>query len=175
MKEIEKKYKVVKIPENAIGKEKRIVQSYIYYDGITTIRKRMTKQDEVEKYFYTIKTKVDIEQENTMTEIETTISKEQYESLKIVEDTNEINKTRIIIELEEGLKAELDIFHGEYEGVVTVEVEFENEEMMKKFNPPDWFGEELDPKEFSNRRMTQLEGSEKKEFLDFFKKAEPKM
>ena len=38
---------------------------------------------------------------------------------------------------------EIDIYQGKLLGYVRAEVEFKNEEKMKKFNPPDWFAEEI--------------------------------
>ena len=37
----------------------------------------------------------------------------------------------------------LKIYHGDYEGLVRIEVEFEHEELARQFVSPPWFGEEI--------------------------------
>ena len=54
-----------------------------------------------------------------------------------------ITKTRYKIPLENGRKAELDIFHGYLEGLQFVEVEFDSTEQAVNFQPPEWFGEDV--------------------------------
>ena len=59
-----------------------------------------------------------------------------------------IEKHRYKIEYK-GLVWEVDEFHGMNEGLVTAEIELENEE--QKFDIPDWVGEEItdDPKYYN--------------------------
>jgi CYTH domain-containing protein len=45
--------------------------------------------------------------------------------------------------IENGRICELDVYLGKLAGYARVEVEFENEEDMKDFTPPDWFGVEI--------------------------------
>lgn len=52
-------------------------------------------------------------------------------------------RTRYYIPLDGGLTAELDIYHGSFEGFALVEVEFVNEKQRKEFTVPDWFGDDI--------------------------------
>ena len=56
---------------------------------------------------------------------------------------NTIEKTRYCIPIGLGFTAELDVFHGELNGLVLVEVEFPCEIEMASFTPPDWFGKNV--------------------------------
>ena len=48
-----------------------------------------------------------------------------------------------VIPEKDGLFIELDVFHGEYEGVLLAEVEFPTEEAANAYTAPDWFGEDV--------------------------------
>ena len=170
-KEIERKYTIKYLPENIkIEKIIQIVQDLIYRDEITTIRlrKAIINKEEI-KYIYTIKQKP--EQLDEMLaqrfEKERYITKEQYEKLVKNKITNTIEKTRINIPIVGKLKAEVDIYYGYLDGLLTLEVEFENEEQAKNFKKPEWFGEELSYKEFSNTKLSKMT---KEEFLSKFTK-----
>ena len=68
----------------------------------------------------------------------------------VKEVSSEITKTEDVNEMEvevipekDGLFIELDVFHGEYEGVLLAEVEFPTEEDANAYTAPDWFGEDV--------------------------------
>ena len=65
-------------------------------------------------------------------------------------------KKYIKIPLNNELMAELDLYNGKLEGLLTVEVEFPNKEELKKFSKPNWFGENLDKKIFSNANLSKM-------------------
>ena len=44
---------------------------------------------------------------------------------------------------EHGFVIELDVFHGEYEGLVMAEVEFPSEEVAVEYEGPEWFDDEV--------------------------------
>lgn len=51
---------------------------------------------------------------------------------------------------------ELDVFSGEYEGLMLAEVEFSSIEDAEHFAPPDWFGEDVTfSGEYQNSRLSQ--------------------
>ena len=54
-----------------------------------------------------------------------------------------ISKTRYKIPDEHGFVIELDVFHGEYEGLVMAEVEFPSEEVAVEYEGPEWFDDEV--------------------------------
>lgn len=94
------------------------------------------------------------------------ISAECYRHLLAKCDNGRISKTRYRIDLRSymrdglyvGLVAELDIFHGQNEGLLLVEVEFPDTQTANSFIPPDWFGEDVsqDPR----YRNSYLSGTE---------------
>jgi CYTH domain-containing protein/CHAD domain-containing protein len=64
-----------------------------------------------------------------------------------------IHKTRYRLSLGEHT-AELDVFHDNLHGLVLVEVEFDSEEAMVAFEPPEWFGSEVtDDVSYSNASL----------------------
>lgn len=90
------------------------------------------------------------------TEIETNISAEVYEILSLLVKEKFINKTRYEIELENDIVAELDIYHGDLDGLVTVEVEFKSEVQLSKFIVPEWFGKEITrDKRYKNKNLAR--------------------
>lgn len=71
------------------------------------------------------------------------LNKTAYEHLLEKADGIVISKTRYILPEKDGLKIELDVFHGEHDGLILAEVEFPNEKMANSYCPPDWFGEDV--------------------------------
>lgn len=171
-KEIEKKFSVINIPNiknNEENKVYKIIQQYIYQDNFTAIRKRkiIDYYNKNSTYVYTVKTKGNIENDNAMYEIETNILEEEYN--RVQDSDNVVEKIRIEIPINNNLIAELDIYYGKLEGFITVEVEFEDENEMKKFIKPQWFGKELDKKDFSNAILSKLS---REQFLSLISKEE---
>lgn len=172
-KEIERKYEMKCMPENIeIEKIEDIEQAYIYHDKYTTIRLRKNKITEKDgkqeiNYIYTVKTKGDIQYKDTemaeVYEIESNITKEDYENILEKQIGNTIRKTRIVVPIENNLKVEIDIYYDYLQDFLTAEIEFANIEEANKFNKPDWLGEEIGHKEFSNRRLSRMN---QKEFRD---------
>lgn len=163
--EIERKYAVNSLPKDLkIEKAVNIEQAFIYRDENTHIRIRKIQEtypNNNTKYIYTVKTKGDIQYNNKYDigkkyEIENEIEKEEYEKLKPRKISNIINKTRIVIPIQENLKVEIDVYKDYLEGLLTAEVEFSNEEEARNFQEPNWFGEELGHKELSNRKLSEM-------------------
>lgn len=177
-KEIERKYAVKYIPKDfKIEKIIYIKQAFIYRDKLTLIRVRDIKEKyptENQKYIYTLKTKGDIEYNNDYNiakkyEIENEIPKEEFEKLIKKPISNIIEKTRITIPIENNLKVEIDVYYDYLEGLLTAEVEFQDEEQANNFQKPDWLGEELGFKKLSNRKLAEMTKEEwKKEVTKEF-------
>lgn len=177
-KEIERKFAIKYLPkELKIESIVYIKQAFIYRDNLTHIRIRDIKENYPENkqtYIYTLKTKGDIKDKSNIGnryEIENEISKEEFEKLIKNKICNVIEKTRIKIPIENNLKAEIDIYYEYLEGMLTLEVEFPNEELANNFQKPDWFGEELGYKTLSNRKLSQMTKEEwqskvTKEFIE---------
>ena len=169
--EIERKYQVKYLPENIkIEKVTNIKQCFIYNDKITLVRLRKitTLNDNSApktEYIYTVKTKGDIEYKKDdelgkKYEIENNITEKEYSKLLERKISNSIDKTRIVVPIKDNLKAEIDIYYGYLEGLLTLEVEFENEVEANSFVKPDWFGEELGYKVLSNRKLSEMSKEE---------------
>ena len=89
-------------------------------------------------------------------EYELELTSRQFEGLKEKCSGQFIDKTRYIYPLENGLKAEVDVFGGAQQGLILAEVEFLSEDGMREFQKPEWFGEDVsqDPR-YHNSNMTR--------------------
>lgn len=165
-KEIERKYAIKYLPDDIkIETIKNIEQVFIYRDENTIIRIRKMenklKDSEAIEYIYTVKTKGDIQYDNSYNigqkyEIESNITKEYYEELLPRKISNRITKTRIVVPIQNNLKVEIDIYYDYLQGLLTAEVEFPSEEEANGFDKPDWLGEEIGYKELSNRKLSEM-------------------
>ncbi len=161
-KEIERKYAIKYLPEDIkIEKIQKIEQVFIYRDENTHIRIRKIENKQETKYVYTVKTKGDIEYDNSYQigqkyEIESNITKEMYEQLLPRKISNKITKTRIVVPIHNNLKVEIDMYYDYLQGFLTAEVEFPDEEQANLFSKPDWLGEEIGYKELNNRKLAEM-------------------
>ena len=163
--EIEKKYKVKYLPENYNQYPCKVIeQGYLCENPVVRIRKSN------DDYILTYKSKFGIDNTSSMRarvnhEVEVPLNKEGYEHLKEKIDGNLISKKRYVLPLKaEGgkesqteLRAELDIFEENLDGLMIVEVEFASEEMAGEFVPPEWFGEDVTfDNRFANKNMIYI-------------------
>ena len=89
---------------------------------------------------------------DSLSEIVFTSEPERFE----IRDGILIEKTRYRVGLSDDLTAEVDLFHGTYEGRIYVEVEFRSEEEANAFCPPVWFGMEVTGlKGYSNAALSE--------------------
>ena len=77
------------------------------------------------------------------TESEFPLDKKAYEHLRPKIDGILIQKTRYKIPTDDGYLIELDVFHGDHEGLVMAEVEFPSEEAALDYEGPEWFDDEV--------------------------------
>ncbi len=131
--EIERKFLVKHLPDLSECVYKAITQAYISTDPVIRIR----KMDD--SYSLTVKSLGSMIRE----EFDMPITQEQYESLWHKIDYSPVEKDRYFIPLSDGLIAELDIYHGHLEGLMTVEVEFPSASAAQNFEAPIWFGEDI--------------------------------
>lgn len=144
--EIERKYLVAYLPKGYEACPFRsIEQAYLCTEPVVRIRK------EDEDYYLTYKSKGLMVRE----EYNLPLTKEAYEHLLGKADGIVLTKTRYRIPMEgTGLTAELDIFQGEYQGLMLVEVEFETKEQADGFEAPAWFGRDVTfSGEYQNSRL----------------------
>lgn len=131
--EIERKYLVENIPFSLDSyKKKEISQGYLCTKPVLRIRR---SNDE---YRVTYKGEGLVARE----EYDLPFSKEGFERLVNAVDGALIDKTRYLIPYENHT-IELDVFHGDYEGLVMAEVEFDSLEECEAFVAPEWFGEDV--------------------------------
>lgn len=161
-KEIERKFAIQYLPHNMeIKMIQKIEQAFIYRDENTIIRIRKIAIKEQTNYIYTVKTKGDIQYDNTYQvgqkyEIESNLTKDLYERLLEKKISHIIYKTRIVVPIQNNLKVEIDMYHDYLQGFLTAEVEFPNEAQAKQFQKPDWLGEEIGYQKFSNRKLAEM-------------------
>jgi adenylate cyclase len=68
----------------------------------------------------------------------------QFEALWPLTESLRVSKRRYRVPLEgTDLTAEVDVFAGDLEGLVVVEVEFPTQDQSRAFQPPSWFGREV--------------------------------
>ena len=162
--EIERKYTVNYFPEDLkITDVLNIEQAFIYKDAKTVIRIRkiQNKKSNHIEYMYTVKTKGDITYHKDSTvantyEIESSIQEEAFNELMKNRISNIIRKTRIMIPIENNLKVEMDIYKDYLQDFITAEVEFPSEEVANTFQKPEWLGEEMQYKELSNWKLSNM-------------------
>jgi len=149
--EIERKFKVDKLPENLDQfPRKEILQGYLAVteDGLE-VRIRKAKG----KYFLTIKHGAG----KTRVEEEIGISERQFLSLWELTGSKRVKKVRYRIPYE-GSSVELDVYQEGLEGLNTAEVEFPSEEASNAFRPPSWLGAEITNDEGYKNRDLALHG-----------------
>lgn len=129
--EIERKFLVDKLPDD-LSKYNCIEMEQGYLNTAPVVRVRRENDDYVLTY----------KGDGLMARREENLplNKESFENLISKCDGRIISKTRYVIPLDGKLKAELDVFHKDLDGLVIVEVEFESIEEAERFNPPEWFG-----------------------------------
>ncbi|MBQ6537850.1 MAG: CYTH domain-containing protein [Eubacterium sp.] len=136
--EIEKKYLVDTLPfEPERFPKHEIEQAYICKAPTLRIRKK----DDAFIFTYKNRIKTD-KQLNISDEVECDLDQKTYEHLLAKADGKVIKKTRYLVPYD-GYTIELDIFHGDHEGLMLAEVEFENEEDVTYFIKPYWFGDDV--------------------------------
>ncbi len=138
--EIERKFKINKIPDNLEQYQKKeIIQGYLCTKPVVRIRKSN------ETCFLTYKNKLNLSQEHAVIseEVELPLTKEAFDHLIAKVDFGIIEKTRYLVPLSQGYTAELDVFHGRLKGLIFAEVEFPSEQEAINFSKPGWFGEDV--------------------------------
>ena len=132
--EIERKYLLKQLPEHLESYPFHLIeQAYLCTSPVVRIR----RQDHT--YYLTYKGGGLLMRE----EYNLPLDQKSYEHLKAKADGQIITKKRYLIPIETSYTVELDIFFGEYAGLIMAEVEFPRKEGADQFVPPDWFGQEV--------------------------------
>jgi len=133
--EIERKFLVERVPEGLDAGEP-IHQGYLAIadDGVEVrVRRRG------EATVLTVKSGPAM----VRTEEEFAIDERRFEALWELTNGRRLSKTRHLIPLDDGLTAELDVYAGAHEGLLTAEIEFPSLEASEAFTPPAWLGREV--------------------------------
>jgi CYTH domain-containing protein len=146
-REIERKFLVRQLPPDLTKyRSHEITQGYLVSldDGLQV---RLRKSGE--KYTLTFKRGAGPVRE----EREIELAADQFEALWPATEGKRLVKTRSEIPLG-ALVVEIDVYHGRHEGLVVAEVEFDEVETAKNFQPPDWLGDDVtgDPR-YSNQLL----------------------
>ena len=135
--EIERKYLVTSDCYKAMAVARyHIIQGYISREKTGTVRVRITD----DKAYLTIKGKPTaghFARYEWEKEIDVTDARELLQLCQ----GNLIDKTRWIVPAGEGLKWEVDEFHGKHQGLVVAEIELVDEEQV--FTKPSFIGEDV--------------------------------
>lgn len=132
--EIERKFLIGEIPFSLDGYLCReIEQAYLCTEPVVRVRR------DNNDFYLTYKSKGLMVRE----EYNLPLTKEAYGHLLAKHDGIIITKKRYEIPEKDGLIIELDVFEGDYEGLVLAEVEFQSEKQALAYTPPAWFGEDV--------------------------------
>ncbi|MBQ8734085.1 MAG: CYTH domain-containing protein [Anaerotignum sp.] len=144
--EIERKFLTKEIPFDITKYPyKQISQAYISFSP--TIRIRKSNED----YILTVKGKGHLARE----EFELPLSKEDYDRLFLKTEGTPVIKKRYLVPVAGDLTAEVDIYEGELEGLMTTEVEFPSLEEAEAFAAPEWFGKDVsEEKAYKNTSLS---------------------
>ena len=90
---------------------------------------------------------------NVREEREIELGADQFDALWPATEGKRLVKTRYEIPLGEHV-VEIDVYHEKHEGLVVAEVEFDEEDAARNFQPPDWLGDDVtgDPR-YSNQLL----------------------
>ncbi len=126
----------------------QIEQGYLCTDPVVRIR----RQDH--EYFLTYKSSGLMARQ----EYNLDLNETAYVHLREKIDGNLITKKRYCIPLNSFLTVELDVFEGAFSGVILAEVEFATVDEAQRFDPPEWFGQEVtwSPK-YHNSTLSQAD------------------
>ena len=146
-REIERKFLVRELPGGLTSyRHASISQGYLVslYDGL-----QVRLRESGDKYSLTYKRGVG----NVREEREIELSSEQFDALWPATEGKRLVKTRYEIPLGDRI-VEIDVYHEKHEGLVVAEVEFDEEETAKNFQPPAWLGDDVtgDPR-YSNQLL----------------------
>ena len=146
--EIERKF-VVPDPPGDLERHasEQIHQGYLVVSGDSEVRIRSLGDER----FLTVKRGSGIQR----AELEIEISDQQFQALWKLVEGRHVTKRRFYLPLGT-LTAEVDIYGGELDGLITADVEFESMDAGERFEPPEWFGAEVtDDDRFANQSLAQ--------------------
>ena len=152
--EIERKFLTKHIPfDITVYPCKQLSQAYISFSP--TIRIRQSD----DAYILTVKGKGHLARE----EFELPLIKADYDKLFEKTEGTPVVKKRYLVPVEGGYTAEVDVYEGELEGLMTTEVEFPSLEAAEGFMAPDWFGRDVSEEKAYKNTSLSLYGMPKED------------
>ncbi len=143
---------VVEMPDTAGVRAKEIEQHYLS-PSPDPLRIRATNGTAFE---LTKKVTIDPADPTRKDEINIPLTAAEFAEL-VTLSKRSLTKTRYYLPLDDGLIAELDVFHGPLEGFMKVEVEFPNDASREAFVPPAWFGRNVSHEPWAkNSRLAEM-------------------
>ena len=145
--EIERKFLVERLPQDLdVHPYGEIEQGYLAITDDVEVRVRRYGDDA----FLTVKSSGG----ESRVEEEIEINPHRFASLWPLTEGRRIEKRRYRIPAGDGLKLELDVYHGRLEGLLTAEVEFASVSAASAFVPPDWLGRDVtDDPRYKNKKL----------------------
>jgi CYTH domain-containing protein len=146
--EIERKFVLAGPPKGLDAHpHARIEQGYIALDPNGT-EVRLRRKGEARRL--TVKSGAGLKR----TEDEGDIEAARFDALWPLTEGRRVVKTRYEVPLEDGLVAEVDVYHEALDGLVTAEVEFDSESASELFAAPEWLGREVTgDKRYANKAL----------------------
>jgi CYTH domain-containing protein len=133
--EIERKFLLRELPVTLrLARGETIKQGYLALDGDTEVRLRTGSK----RPRLTIKSG----RGEVRTEVELPVEGRDASALWELTEGRRLEKVRRRMRID-GVEAEVDEYLDALDGLVVVEVEFEDEQASRAFTPPSWFGREV--------------------------------
>ena len=146
--EVERKFLLAEPPAGLDAHpSKRLAQGYLAIDPAGSEVRIRRKDDET---LMTVKIGIGL----IRGEEEFAIDRERFERLWPMTEGRQVVKTRYLVPLGHGLTAEVDVYEGDLDGLVTGEIEFSDAEAALAFEAPEWLGRDVteDPR-YANRTL----------------------
>ncbi len=146
MREIERKFLILSLPEGIESHPaSEIRQGYLAVEGDREVRVRARG----EWLVLTVKKGRGLSRE----EVDIELDESRFDQLWPLTLGRRVEKTRYVLDKGEFM-IELDVFHGELEGLFLAEVEFRSDQEAEAFFPPGWFGAEVtEDDRFKNKSL----------------------
>ncbi len=147
--EIERKFLVNELPSNLEKYEcRRIEQGYLAVEGNGT-QARLRRAGTI--CSLTVKRGGGTARH----EWEIELSESQFQTLWPATEGRRLRKTRYDVPFE-NFTIEVDIYDGHHKGLIVAEVEFDDEDQCRHFQPPEWLGEDVSGKpSYSNIKLAR--------------------
>jgi adenylate cyclase len=143
--EVERKFVLSSLPELPPGR--RIEQGYVALDPAgAEVRVRRKGA----AHTLTVKSGAGL----VRGEEELALQAEDFARLWPLTEGRRVVKTRHDVDLGDGLKAEVDVYEGALEGLLTAEIEFPDEAAARAFEAPQWLGRDVTgDKRYANQSL----------------------